>query len=147
MLKYIEIKRATEDKINEIYEIEKESFKFPWSKDIFLYEMKNSKVLFYIAEIKKRIAGYIIAQEMGDELHILNLAVKKEERKKGVATSLIKKLEEEAINKNFRVFYLEVRVSNIPAIKFYKKMGFKIAYTRKGYYQDGEDAYVMVKFI
>jgi ribosomal-protein-alanine N-acetyltransferase len=41
--------------------------------------------------------------------------------------------------------YLEVRISNIPAIRLYEKYGFRKARIIKGYYSDGEDAYVMVK--
>jgi ribosomal-protein-alanine N-acetyltransferase len=39
---------------------------------------------------------------------------------------------------------LEVRVSNEPARQFYRSYGFTEAYRRRAYYQDGEDALVMV---
>ena len=42
------------------------------------------------------------------------------------------------------VFTLEVRVSNVPAIGLYEKCGFKKAAIRRQYYQDGEDAFLMV---
>ena len=41
--------------------------------------------------------------------------------------------------------FLEVRVTNEPAIALYKKLGFEITRTINGYYSDGEDAYVMTK--
>jgi len=41
--------------------------------------------------------------------------------------------------------YLEVRVSNTPGVGLYSKLGFKITRTIRGYYADGEDAYVMNK--
>ena len=41
--------------------------------------------------------------------------------------------------------FLEVRVTNEPAISLYKKLGFEITRTVNGYYSDGEDAYVMTK--
>ena len=46
--------------------------------------------------------------------------------------------------KKVRNLTLEVRVSNIPAINFYKKQGFKIETTKPHYYDNGEDAYYMI---
>ena len=39
--------------------------------------------------------------------------------------------------------YLEVRVSNAVARKFYAERGFVPTYLRKGYYENGEDAVIM----
>jgi len=41
--------------------------------------------------------------------------------------------------------YLEVRVSNTPAIRLYEKLGFKIVKVLEGYYSDGENAYLMAR--
>jgi ribosomal-protein-alanine N-acetyltransferase len=46
---------------------------------------------------------------------------------------------------NAKQCYLEVRVTNTPAVNLYKKLGFPVTRTIKGYYADGEDAYVMTK--
>ncbi|MFN3265192.1 MAG: hypothetical protein ACK42C_09885, partial [Aquificaceae bacterium] len=40
-------------------------------------------------------------------------------------------------------FILDVRRSNLRAIRLYQSLGFKIIYERQGYYSDGESAFVM----
>jgi len=49
------------------------------------------------------------------------------------------------VNYKARECYLEVRGSNVPAVNLYKKMGFEVTRTIRGYYADGEDAYVMTR--
>ena len=78
-----------------------------------------------------------------DELHILNIAVNKKYREQGLATMLLKKIEQ--IFGCGKLMLLEVRVSNSAAMSLYKKLGFKELYRRKNYYPDGEDAIVMEK--
>ncbi|MEM0042669.1 MAG: N-acetyltransferase, partial [Thermofilaceae archaeon] len=69
-----------------------------------------------------------------------------EMRRKGIGTSLMLKAME-ALRKYYSVdeYYLEVRVSNTPAINLYKKLGFTPVKVIKGYYLDGEDAYLMAR--
>ncbi len=58
---------------------------------------------------------------------------------------MMQKTEETEKTKGCLYVYLEVRVNNTPAINLYKNLGYKILYTRKNYYLDGTDAYVMGK--
>jgi ribosomal-protein-alanine N-acetyltransferase len=57
-------------------------------------------------------------------------------------TGIGKRLMQHVLNDE-DVFFLEVRISNEGAKKVYEKYGFKVIDLRKGYYADGEDAYVM----
>ncbi len=78
--------------------------------------------------------------------HLISIAVLKEYRRRGVGSALLSKTID--VMKNvYKVdaIYLEVRVSNTPAIRLYEKFGFKKARIWRGYYRDGEDAYIMVK--
>lgn len=78
--------------------------------------------------------------------HIVSIAVIPEARRKGIGTALMlhvmKTLKEDY---NVDEYYLEVRVSNIAAIRLYEKLGFKRIKVIKGYYLNGEDAYLMAK--
>ena len=78
--------------------------------------------------------------------HVISIAVLQEYRRRGIGSALMS----EALNifeEKYDVdsVYLEVRVSNQPAINMYEKFGFVKARIIRGYYRDGEDAYVMVK--
>ena len=60
---------------------------------------------------------------------------------------MINRLIEGLLVKNVNELFLEVRVSNTPARSLYKKMGFEEVGVRKKYYEDTEDAIVMLKEI
>jgi ribosomal-protein-alanine N-acetyltransferase len=69
--------------------------------------------------------------------------VKSSFRKQGIAANLVTYILEKLKNK-VKTCYLEVRVSNLPAINLYKKFGFKICNLRKNYYLlPKEDALIM----
>ncbi|BBB31988.1 ribosomal-protein-alanine N-acetyltransferase [Thermotomaculum hydrothermale] len=144
MQKSIEIRKEnsiSQQQLKEIMEIERASFKCPWSESMFLsYGQK-----FILAYYQNKIVGYICFSTVLDECHILNVAVHPDFRKNGIAQKMIDALFEEREKSGIKFYYLEVRVNNIPAINFYKKNGFKELGLRKKYYQDGTDAFVMVR--
>jgi ribosomal-protein-alanine N-acetyltransferase len=108
---------------------------------------------FIVAEENGEVVGYIMCRiEMGlsnfgfsfvKKGHIVSIAVMPQCRRKGIGQALVIKAMEGMRLYNAKQCFLEVRVTNTPAISLYKKLGFKIARTISGYYSDGEDAYVM----
>ncbi|BAA80963.1 N-terminal acetyltransferase [Aeropyrum pernix K1] len=78
--------------------------------------------------------------------HLVSIAVRPGFRGRGIGSKLLSATVR--VMKNvYRVdaIFLEVRVSNMPAIRLYEKFGFRKVRRIKGYYRDGEDAFVMVK--
>jgi len=114
--------------------IERLSFKYP--KDESVFHEDEHKYL--VARDDGKVAGYIGIEKVLDEVHIINMAVHPDYRGQGVG----KRLMQNVLNDE-DVFFLEVRVSNEKAKSIYEKYGFKVINIRKGYYADGEDAYVM----
>lgn len=110
------------------YELEKKSFENDFLK-ILIYE-------------EETIKGVLVYQDLIDILSIDYIIVDKKFRKSGIATKLLQAMEDK--HKNALNTTLEVRKSNIPALNFYKKNGFKEAVIRKNYYKD-EDAILMIK--
>ena len=131
--------------LNEIYNLELESYDFPWTKEILrdciLYKYDSFTVFF-----NDNLVGYVIAKITYPETHILNLTVKKNFRKKGIGKSLIELIISEARLRNSENILLEVRADNIEAQSLYKKLNFQIIGKRKDYYESvngREDAYVL----
>jgi [ribosomal protein S18]-alanine N-acetyltransferase len=92
------------------------------------------------------IFGYICFWQAGDEIQLLNLAVRPDFRRQGVGRRLMQFLLQEAREKKGQQIILEVRPSNRKALDLYHSMGFKILHRRPAYYgPDGEDALVMVR--
>lgn len=145
----IEIKTVDIRDLREIYEIELMSFPceaYPFKLFLFYYIL--SKDLFIVAKCINRVIGYVIAvieYKYGMKLgHIISIAVHPLYRRIGVGTELMRAVEERLRKQGIKKIYLEVRVSNRPAINLYKKLGYRIERVIPRYYGD-EDAYLMVK--
>jgi ribosomal-protein-alanine N-acetyltransferase len=132
--------------LKRVSEIERASFKAPWSGGMIkgLCALENSICL--VLDIDNSIQGYVFARVEVDEvrvLHIVNLAVEPSSRRQGYGRMILKKILERGHNEGCDWVYLEVRLSNLAAIRLYQKAGFEILRKRSHYYEDGSDAYVM----
>ena len=137
-------KMKVED-LPEMLAIETASFKTPWTEPLFYNEISKNIALSRVAKINNKIAGYLCANLIIDEGHILNLAVHPEYRGQGVASFMIGEMVEIMKDNSCRSVFLEVRASNEGARTIYEKFGFTLLSTRKDYYiSPVEDAVVMV---
>src|SRR3990172_9707514 len=128
-----------------ILAIETASFKTPWSETLFYNEISKAISVSRVAKINGKVVGYLCANVIIDEGHILDLAVHPEYRRLGVASCMIKEMLDLMKDNNCRSVFLEVRISNEEARKMYEKFGFGLLGTRKNYYVSPvEDAVVMV---
>ncbi len=132
--------------LDEVLEIERRSFPEPWSRGLFLHELKvpfSKTVLARADEEPHRLIGYVCWWLIGDEIQILNVAVDPEQRQKGVGHTLIALVMREAAEKPVRTITLEVRSDNAAAIALYRSFGFAETGVRRHYYGRGEDALIM----
>jgi ribosomal-protein-alanine N-acetyltransferase len=98
----------------------------------------------WVAVIEGEMAGFFVARCAADEAEILNLAVVPSLRRRGLATGLTVTAFEEFRRRGARRIFLEVRASNLAAIRFYEKIGFAAAGRRAAYYDNPrEDALCM----
>jgi ribosomal-protein-alanine N-acetyltransferase len=121
----------------------------------FLEHYYENPKIFLVAEIGNTIVGYNMCRiEFGVSYirgdftkrgHIISIAVLAEYRGRGIGYNLMSEALKRLKECGATEVYLEVRVSNTPAIELYKKLGFKAHKIIKEYYRDGEDAYLMVK--
>lgn len=99
------------------------------------------------AEVGGQVAGILIGRVAADEFEILNLAVAKVARRRGVAKQLVIAALESARAGGARQVYLEVRASNEAAIALYLQMGFQVCGRRPNYYREPvEDAVLLVLY-
>jgi ribosomal-protein-alanine N-acetyltransferase len=131
--------------LEEVLAIERASFSMPWSRGAFLYELEQNRVArCYVVREDGRLIGYICLWEVADEVHITNIAVHPDLRRRGVGRSLLSAVLDDARQRKLRLVVLEVRPSNAEALGLYESFGFRVVGRRRGYYYDtGEDALVM----
>ncbi|MEM3857711.1 MAG: ribosomal protein S18-alanine N-acetyltransferase [Thermoprotei archaeon] len=119
----------------------------------FFYELYNQFPLaFMTAKSGAATVGYAMMRieksfamfKWVNRAHVISIAVHPAFRRMGIGRALMEKACS-ASNSNYQAseVYLEVRVTNEPAISLYRSMGFTIQSTNRCYYSDGEDAYVM----
>jgi len=124
--------------------IEQASFPSPWKPEFFLSELSNSYARLIVAERAGQVVGYFCRWLVADEVHILDVAVHPDYRRCGVGKVLLREILDEARQNGARSASLEVRVSNLPAIGLYQTFGFHQVALRQQYYENGEDAFLMV---
>ncbi len=96
-----------------------------------------------VAVVAGIVKGFLVSRQTGPgEREILNLAVEPPERRRGIARSLLK----QELADYGGVWFLEVRVSNATALKFYKQLGFEPAGRREDYYRDPLEAAIVMRF-
>ena len=83
------------------------------------------------------VVGYVVTSTVGDTVDLQRLVVHPEQRRRGLARSLL-----EAVSEGGRML-LEVSASNRGALALYAAEGFQEIHRRPGYYRDGSDAVVM----
>lgn len=138
------IRPCKREDLETIYNIEKNSFKEgAWTFEQFIYEYENNDYAFIFVVEEGKVFAYIDFWITFEQATIAKIAVAPLLRNKGVGDILLKDAINRIFSQNVESITLEVRVSNIPAIKLYEKNGFKKLIIKKGYYQDGEDAYLM----
>jgi [ribosomal protein S18]-alanine N-acetyltransferase len=138
----LEIRRLTYSDLPSVLSIERRSFPTPWSLAMFVLELSKPSGICLAATTSQGLVGYLVCSRYADVWHLMNVAVVPERRRAGVATTLIRRLFEEAgVDARYT---LEVRTSNAEAIAMYRRFGFRPAGRRRRYYHDnGEDALIM----
>lgn len=142
------ITKATQYDISDIHSIEKECFTNPWKISFYYDELSNefSNTYIYRDNDEESAAGFIIFRKITDTIEIIKIAVKKEFRKKGIGSLLMNFLLSGQSADGVHTFFLEVRVSNKEAIRFYRKFGFQTSGTRKNYYRNPAEDALVLKF-
>lgn len=142
------IRPMQKEDIDQVVQIEKDTFSDPWSYQSFLDSMNEELSIYLVVDKDEEVVAYCGLYVVQDEGQITNVAVKESYRDAHVATGMLKELINHAKDKGARNFTLEVRVSNDVAIHLYKKLGFESVGIRKRFYENPvEDAMIMWLYI
>lgn len=147
----IAIVRMTEHDLLEVVEIEEQSGLSRWGWAAYYAELQGgNRELMLVAkllapsDLEPQIAGYIVARQTAGELHVNNIAVRDQYRRRGYGAFLLGRVLDEAREKHATTAFLEVRSGNSAAQSLYQQCGFKAIARRANYYSDPpEDAVVM----
>jgi len=152
------LRKAREEDINGVVYVNGETLPEHYTLSFYNSVFTTNPDTFLVIDYNGRIVAYHMGRiEYGFSLkmrpqfikkgHVISIAVLEEHRKKGLGTALMETALDQFRKNGCEISFLEVRVSNETAINIYKKMGYSIAERIRGYYNDGEDAYVMEKKI
>lgn len=134
--------------VDDVVDIERQSFSDPWSKTLFFHELRteygHSLIAVRAQDQQELIVGYICAWVVCDECTINKIAVHQDFRRTGIGSMLLQHLMDDVREKGVLFFTLDVRSSNSTAQLFYRKFGFIQTRVRKNYYTDThEDAAIL----
>jgi ribosomal-protein-alanine N-acetyltransferase len=135
------------DDLAMVSDIERRSYEFPWSHGVF----RDCLLAGYqniVLVRDRRVIGYGVLSVAAGEAHILNICVDPHFRALGYGSRLLDEMLFRARAASVREIFLEVRPSNVTAVRLYQKKGFHKVADRPAYYQargGREDAAVYVR--
>ncbi len=143
------------DDLDTVMEINAETLPENYSTFFYRDLYRRFPETFLVAEADGAIQGYMMCRiERGlsklkslrpaKQCHVVSIAVKEPNRRRGIASELMTVVMERAKESyGANECFLEVRVSNDAAVNLYEKLEFSKVKRNYGYYIDGEDAWVM----
>jgi [ribosomal protein S18]-alanine N-acetyltransferase len=140
------VRAGTAADLDAVVSIERASSTRPWPRGVFARELerRGSRLLLYYAS--GRPVAYVGFAIERDEASVLNLATHPDHRRRGYARELLERVIAATPSPAVKLLRLEVRRSNVAAIRLYRRLGFTVVGARPRYYAvDGEDALLMVR--
>ena len=134
-----EIKRISENDIETVAALESEIFSDSWSAKSIKETYENKAALILGAYQNDALIGYVIFYYVLDEGEIARIAVSPSHRRQGVAEEIFAGLLDFCKENNIERILLDVRISNEPAIAFYRKSGFADDGIRKNFYENPKE--------
>jgi ribosomal-protein-alanine N-acetyltransferase len=144
------IEPATVADLDAIVELERHAFPTPWPREVFAAELARDVGRLDVARAPGIVGfcNYWLVVDPGGsagEVHILAIATHPDHRRAGIGGALLGHALAAGRAQRCAIATLEVRRGNVPAIAMYERAGFRTVHVRARYYQNSEDALVMVR--
>lgn len=130
----VQVREMMYDDLPVVSDIERRSYDFPWSHGVFRDCMLAGYVC-VVVERGQHVVGYSILSIAAGEAHVLNLCIDPDYRGIGYGERLLNEIIDQARLAEVSEMFLEVRPSNVSALKLYGKKGFRKIAKRPAYYQ------------
>ena len=129
------IRCALPDDIPAVAALERETFSLGAEESALERMRQNPNSVILCAAEDGTLVGYAYFQFVLDEGYVGNLAVRPECRRRGIGEALTCAMADKAREKGLSFLTLEVRESNLPAIRLYEKCGYETVGVRRNYYE------------
>ena len=136
----------------EVVEIEETTGLSQWGWEAYRAELSRPEAVMLVVrrdapdETGRSVVAYIASRVSADELHINNIGVREESRRKGLGAALLGAALDEGARRGARLAVLEVRAGNAAAQSLYGRFGFEVVGRRRDYYRAPvEDALIMTR--
>ncbi|MFA5449784.1 MAG: ribosomal protein S18-alanine N-acetyltransferase [Clostridia bacterium] len=144
----MQISDLNKQDLSAMADIESEAFcSRAWSLDLLSAELNDNTKHYLAARESGKLLGYAGFAQIGQEAHIMNIAVRKDAQRRGIGRALLQALLHKAVALGITAATLEVSCDNLPAIALYKELGFVSAGIRPDYYEKGEGALILWAYL
>ena len=144
----ITIRNFQPDDIFSVIKLASETLPENYNPSLFNYFYETFPEGLIIVEKLHKIIGFIAGVKTSiNTVRIVMLSISEKQRRQGIGSAILKQFLKEMALQNIKQIYLEVRIDNKQAIKFYQKNGFNLLELLPKFYQNGEDAYQMTRVI
>lgn len=142
----LRIKPLTVEYVDEVCRLEEEAFSMPWHRESFLEMIENPAACYLVALEGERVVASCGLREIVGEGEITNVVTAASCQNRGIGRRLLTALLAQGKRRGITAFTLEVRKSNLAAIRLYQSLGFAEEGIRKNFYEKPtEDALIMWK--
>jgi ribosomal-protein-alanine N-acetyltransferase len=147
----VAIQKMDINDLDEVLSIETSDSLTPWSKNMFVEEMRNPFAHCFVmkkeAESKQTVIGFICFRNVSEESELLNICVHQAYRHLGFGKKLMEFYIDFSRRRGSKNLYLEVHSSNHTAIHLYQLFSYQSSGIRKKFYQGKFDALLMMKTV
>ena len=142
----IRLRPMEEADLGQVVALERAAFAKPWPREQFVRELTlpfSRSVVACRPDARRVVLGYSVRWLVAGEIELLNLAVVRKQRMRGIGRILVRSLLSEALRERASLVGLEVSIHNRKARKLYESLGFIAVRQRRNYYAAGDHAVVM----
>jgi len=136
----------SKEDLDAVCRMEEKIFSMPWSRNAYEKALCDENILYVVAKDGDRVVGSCGVRNILSEGEITNVMIDEPYRGRSISHSMLTELLNLGTGMGIRQFFLEVRCSNEPAIRLYRKCGFEVEGVRRNLYErPAEDGFVMWK--